>query len=207
MLAWMGRVAVCAISMFATGCADDEDAASDGDGEDGSTSAEATTDGASEEDTAPLPEPEPGPGACGWSGDGFACGWAPSAAQACPAGTEIFGACEGESPCCLDEQTLLTCQCLDNACDFQWRASDCIHGAGAGACGWAADAGAYVCGGAGADPGGAPLECPPADPSQPCDSVPLGTSCCDADGNARLCTDLGSNGNPYWSMIDCVLGD
>jgi hypothetical protein len=170
-----------------------------GSSEDGTT--QATT--SSDESGEPLPEPAPAAGHCGYAGNGFACGWSFSAAHACPADAIAGGTCaaEGDEACCLDDATLLTCDCRENACDFQWYPLDCTHGPGAGACGWDGASSTYVCGGDGEDPGGTPIAC---DPAQPCDEFTNGTSCCDADGNAVRCTDEGSNGVPNYVITECA---
>lgn len=170
-----------------------------------------TTGSGSMGESGPPPDPELEPGSCGFSVDGFACGWANSAAQLCPEGAMAGGACDSQvlRTCCLDATTILSCQCLDNACSDQWYARDCTHGPGAGACGWQADQSAYVCGGEDGEDPSTPIACPAPDPTsfEGCEGAPLGTTCCDADGNARLCTDVGTNGNPNWQITDCALDD
>jgi hypothetical protein len=227
---WYGvRVATFGfVAAFAIACGDDassDDALTSNDGtftsegssSAGSTSADGSTDGSASADSSssgdastnagddgePLPDPDLQPGGCGWTGDAFGCGWTPSPAHLCAAGTMAGGSCEtGEDlPCCLDDHTYVSCQCIDNACEPQWHATDCTHGPGAGACGWFDDA--YVCGGSGDDPGGMAIECPRGVMSGfDCSALPLGTTCCDADGNAARC--VSGNGGGYWEIDDCV---
>lgn len=209
-MAWSSRAAwfvVAAVSL--PGCGDDGESttatgtSSTGPVDPTTSGVDSTSSGPGSSETTGPAAPMLEPGGCGPSGAGFACGWAP--AELCAPGTAVGEPCDGDPPCCLDAMTVMTCECIDNACEDQWYALDCTHGPGAGACGWDAVGAAYVCGGAAEDPGGSPMECP-AVLDQGCDAFAVGTSCCDPDGNAVVCTDVGTNGaSKYWAVTDCVL--
>lgn len=164
--------------------------------------ADTTTGDDGATDTNPAGPPVPEPGGCGWDGAMYGCGWELQGAECDGSVAEPGATCETPgTSCCTADGTLAVCT-TEQGMDPYWALSDCSQGAGAGACGFSADAAGYVCGGDGEDPGGTPSMCDPAVVAgSSCERSPVQT-CCDGDGNAWRCASAGSN--LYWEMTDCV---